>query len=98
MENRTGTAVASMVVGIVALVGELVLSAPWLLTSILAVIGIFLAVNAFKVCPAGAPGHGMAVAGLVTSIVAIGLMGIFSLCLCAGLSASLGLVGVASLL
>ena len=54
MESRTGTATASMVVGIVA------------------------------------------VAGLVLGIVAVGLTGVFVLCMCVGLP--LGLAGFAALL
>ena len=65
MESRTGTATASMVVGIVAVAGEWLSFIPWFV-------------------------------GLVLGIVAVGLTGVFALCMCVGLP--LGLAGFAALL
>lgn len=96
MESRTGTATASMVVGIVAVAGEWLSFIPWFVGLVLGIVAICLAANGLKACPDGKPGHGMAVAGLVLGIVAVGLTGVFALCMCVGLP--LGLAGFAALL
>lgn len=96
MESRTGAATASMVVGIVAVAGEWLSFIPWFVGLVLGIVAICLAANGLKACPDGQPGHGMAVAGLVLGIVAVGLTGVFALCMCVGLP--LGLAGFAALL
>lgn len=82
--NNTGTATAALVVGIVAFVCSWVFSSWGWLGTILGIVGIVLAANAFKECPAGQDGHGMAVAGLVLSILAVSLSAIVMACVCAG--------------
>lgn len=98
MENRTGTATASMVVGIVALAGEWLGILPWFVGFVLGIVAVCLAANGLKACPDGRPGHGMAIAGLVLGIVAIGFTGIFAMCMCVGVGVPLGLAGLAALL
>lgn len=98
MESRTGTATAAMVVGIVGVAGEWILGLPWWLCLILGVVAIFLAADGMKACPAGRPGHGQAVAGLVLGIVTVAFSGLFVLCMCAGVGMSVGLLGLAALL
>lgn len=97
MENGTGTATASMVVGIVAVAGEWVVGLPWLICLVLGVVAVSLASNGLKRCPTGWPGHGQAVAGLVLGVVAVAFSGLFLLCLCVGAGVSVGLLGLAVL-
>lgn len=80
--NNTANATASLVVGIVALVTSWFFSSWSFVGIVLGVVGIVLAASAFKDCPAGRPGHGMAVAGLVLSILAISFSGLVTLCAC----------------
>lgn len=98
MENNTGAAIASMVIGIVAVAGFFVLNLPGLLVLILAAVGLFLAATGLKQCPAGRDGHGMAVAGLVLNVVALALVAACMLCVCAGCAVSAGAVGLLALL
>lgn len=68
-----GKAVASMVLGILSII------IPWL-GFILGIVGIILASKAFKEINAtGQGGRGMAIAGLVTSIVGTALYGLLIL-------------------
>ncbi len=97
VENGTGTATASMVVGIVAVAGEWVVGLPWLICLVLGVVAVGLASNGLKRCPTGRPGHGQAVAGLVLGVVAVAFSGLFLLCLCVGAGVSVGLLGLAVL-
>ncbi len=87
--NNTGTATASLVVGIVAFVCSWVLTSWGLLGTILGIVGIVLAANAFKECPAGHDGHGMAVAGLVLSILAVSMAALSIACVCGGMAFAL---------
>lgn len=82
--NNTGTATASLVVGIVAFVFSWVFSSMSLLGVILGIVGIVLAASAFKECPAGCDGHGMAVAGLVLSILAVSVAAFVLTCVSVG--------------
>lgn len=86
--NNTGNATASLVVGIVALAGSWIFSWTWF-SVVLGVVAIALAASAFKDCPAGRPGHGMAVAGLVLGILAVAFSGLLAVCVCGGLSVAL---------
>lgn len=86
--NNTNCATASLVVGIVALVGSWIFSWTWFST-VLGIVAIVLAASAFKECPVGQPGHGMAVAGLVLGILAIVFSGLLGVCVCGGLSVAL---------
>lgn len=87
--NNTGNATAALVVGIVALVGSWVFSSWWWFGTVLGIVGIVLAASAFKECPAGQPGHGMAVAGLVLSILSVSFSGILTMCICGSVGAAL---------
>lgn len=87
--NNTGKATAALVVGIVALAGSWIFSSWWWCGTVLGIVGIVLAACAFKECPAGQPGHGMAVAGLVLSILSVSFSGILSACICGGLGVAL---------
>ena len=67
-----GKATASLVLGIIGLV------ACWfgwgaLLAIALAVVGMILGINARKEIPKGQPGHSLATAGMICSIIALGL-------------------------
>ena len=84
--NNTGTATAALVVGIVAFVCSWVFSSWGWLGTILGIVGIVLAANAFNECPAGCDGHGMAVAGLVLSILAVSLSALAIACVCGGMA------------
>lgn len=71
--DSKGLSISGMVVGIVALVGNVLPGFPSTLVAVMAVVGIVLSAMGMRRNPSGAPGHGMAVAGLVMNIVALAL-------------------------
>ena len=62
------------------------------LTLVIAIVGLVLAIMGLKRNPAGQPGHGMAVAGLVLTIIALALAVIGIICVI-GLCAAAGTIG-----
>lgn len=74
-----GNAIAALVLGIVSIVLGWVPVLSYFMVAA-SIVGIVLAVKAMKLCPTGAPGRGLAVAGLVCCIVGLAFAGLMSVC------------------
>lgn len=90
---NTGYATASMVLGILAVIFMFFTGIPGWVCIVISVIGLVLATRGLRECPAGQPGHGMAVAGVVLNVIALVMSALALVCVM-GACATLGMLAV----
>ncbi len=94
-QSNKGFSIAALVLGLLAIVFMFVPGIPGWLCLLLSIIGLVLASKGMKLNPAGEPGHGMAVAGLVLCIITL-VMSLFAVICVMGACATLGVIGAAA--